>query len=66
MEKAISRQRAWQMRKRAAGLCIICGKPRVSATHCEAHRVAFNADHAIAQRRRRARDRALDSTHGTA
>jgi len=59
MEKAISRQRAWQMRKRAAGLCIICGKPRVSATHCEAHRVAYN-------RRRLVPRLTLDSTHGTA
>lgn len=43
--KSISRQRAWQIRQRAAGKCMLCGKPasKKSKLYCESHRVAFNA-----------------------
>jgi len=33
--KGMSRQRAWQLAKRAAGLCIRCGlKPLLTKNHC--------------------------------
>ena len=34
----ISRQRRWQIKKKAGGMCVICGKPRINAGHCEEHR----------------------------
>ncbi len=38
----ISRQRRWQIKKRAEGFCMICGKPRVNASYCETHRKEIN------------------------
>lgn len=35
MKEKISRQRKWQLKKKAQGLCIICGKPAVNSRHCE-------------------------------
>lgn len=34
---AASRQRKWQMRKAAEGLCVICGKPAVTNWFCPFH-----------------------------
>ena len=41
----ISKQRAYQLRQRAKGLCVLCPNPawRIGADRCEAHRQAFNA-----------------------
>ena len=33
----ISRQRKYQLRRRDAGKCMICGANRVTAQHCEEH-----------------------------
>lgn len=33
----MSRQQRWQLRKQKAGKCIICGKPRVTNSHCKTH-----------------------------
>lgn len=41
----MTRQRAWQLRKQAAGLCVICGKPKADGSkqscleHLEKNRV---------------------------
>lgn len=40
--KKISRQRQWQLKKKAQGLCEICGKERVNASYCETHRIKMN------------------------
>lgn len=39
----ISRQRRWQLKKQAMGLCVICGKPRHSESkiHCPKHVMAL-------------------------
>jgi hypothetical protein len=37
--KKPSRQRRWQLRKEAAGLCIICGQKQVAAYYCLVHAV---------------------------
>lgn len=34
-----SKQREYQRRHRALGLCQICSAPRVNATYCETHRL---------------------------
>ncbi len=35
-EKNLSRQRRWQLKHQAAGLCIICGQKRnIYAQHCD-------------------------------
>ena len=36
----VSRQRKYQLRKKKNGLCILCGKPRVTAMHCLEHAIA--------------------------
>jgi len=66
MEKAISRQRAWQMRKRAAGQCVLCGKPRVNATHCETHRNDYNRRQNARNQLRALLPLPLDSSQGSA
>ncbi len=33
----ISRQRKWQLRKKALGLCTICGKESTTADYCKKH-----------------------------
>ena len=38
----ISRQLKWQKARRAAGLCVLCGKPAVTKNHCERHREMIN------------------------
>ena len=44
-ERKVSRQRAWQLRKLAQGLCIRCGRGKlVTRNHCEPCRVAHIAD----------------------
>ena len=44
MKKKVSKQRAWQLRKAASGLCVQCGKrPLVTANHCEPCRQEINA-----------------------
>lgn len=42
--KNVSRQRAWQLRQRGAGLCTICAQPawREGAAYCPEHRAAHN------------------------
>jgi hypothetical protein len=40
-ERAISRQRKWQLRQRAKGLCVVCGKEARSWA-CERHRLYNN------------------------
>jgi hypothetical protein len=40
--KTPSRQRAYQMRQNAKGLCSMCNEPRVTAKLCEKHRVKRN------------------------
>ena len=41
-KKKLSRQRRWQIKKRAAGLCIICGKKAVNDWYCQRHKLAQN------------------------
>lgn len=36
-EDVKSRQQRWAEKKRADGLCRLCGEPRVNATFCEEH-----------------------------
>ncbi|HSH40150.1 MAG TPA: hypothetical protein VK993_15360 [Chthoniobacterales bacterium] len=36
-EKATSRQQQWAQQQKAAGLCQICGKPKVNASFCDFH-----------------------------
>ena len=36
----ISRQRKWQLRRQAAGLCILCGDKAVVSVHCLKHAIA--------------------------
>jgi len=52
VERAVSRQRAWQKKQRAAGLCIKCGAGawREGSRYCAWHR----DDHAEKMRQRRA------------
>ena len=40
----VSRQRAWQIQQRAAGLCIICAEKawRRGSCHCAKHRAEHN------------------------
>lgn len=38
----VSRQRRWQLRRIAAGLCAICSEPAVNATYCDRHRLLRN------------------------
>lgn len=38
-----SRQREWQIRNIAKGLCKLCPSPRVTMSYCEKHRLARNA-----------------------
>lgn len=45
MRKDISRQRRWQIRKKAEGKCIVCGKERVIELYCEEHRIKINIIH---------------------
>lgn len=40
--KTISKQQRWQVIQRGKGLCITCGEPAVTASHCEEHRVKYN------------------------
>ena len=35
--RMVSRQRLWQLRKKADGRCIVCGRKRFNATHCKRH-----------------------------
>ena len=33
----LSRQRRWQLKRKAFGLCVLCGRPRnISPTYCDA------------------------------
>lgn len=34
--KLVCRQRLWQIKRAAKGLCVRCGAPRVNANHCQA------------------------------
>jgi hypothetical protein len=34
----ISRQRKWQLRKKAEGKCELCGEPSAGGVHCEKHK----------------------------
>ena len=38
----MTRQRAWQLRQRKKGLCIICPMKAVTHYLCEKHRLAYN------------------------
>jgi len=33
----MTRQRRWQIARKARGLCVICGRPAVTRTHCRRH-----------------------------
>lgn len=33
----LSRQRKWQLRKAARGLCVLCGRPTTGSNHCLEH-----------------------------
>lgn len=35
----VSRQRKYQLRRKQAKLCILCGKPAVTAMHCLVHAI---------------------------
>jgi hypothetical protein len=35
----LSRQHRWQIKKKKQGLCIICGKPKVTTQFCLAHAI---------------------------
>jgi hypothetical protein len=39
LKGTVSRQRIYQLRHAAAGLCQLCSKPRVTATYCLRHAV---------------------------
>lgn len=39
----VSRQRRWQLRKMAAGKCLVCGRPKINAKFCRMHRKRINA-----------------------
>lgn len=36
----VSRQRKYQLRKKRAGMCVLCGEPAVTAMHCLKHAIA--------------------------
>ena len=36
-KKAVSRQRLFQIKQLAKGLCALCPNPRINASHCEVH-----------------------------
>jgi hypothetical protein len=38
----MTRQRQWQLDRKAEGQCTKCAKPAVNATHCDDHRLAHN------------------------
>ena len=38
-DSLISRQRRWQLKKSLQGLCMTCGKPKVTAQRCLIHAV---------------------------
>jgi hypothetical protein len=42
MDKKISKQRAYQLRHKEAGLCARCSEKAVNETHCEKHRKMVN------------------------
>ena len=42
MKQKISRQRAWQIKRRAEGRCVQCGKKAVTANHCRQCRDRMN------------------------
>ena len=35
--KVVSRQRVWQLRMKAEGRCMLCGKPRATVSYCRKH-----------------------------
>ena len=39
----MTRQQAWQERKRCEGKCRVCGKPSGGAARCRVHADAWNA-----------------------
>jgi hypothetical protein len=39
-KSTVSRQRRWQIRQRAKGLCILCGEPAVTKTFCLRHAIS--------------------------
>lgn len=43
--RTVTRQRLYQLRKKAEGKCVVCGNPRskVNATYCEHHRELVRA-----------------------
>lgn len=49
--QALSRQRKYQLRKRDAIKCIICGKPSETAHHCREH--AETANEGVKRTRKR-------------
>lgn len=38
----VSAQRAYQLRHKEQGLCILCSRKLVNATHCRIHRESYN------------------------
>ena len=53
-EKKLSKQRRWQLKQKAAGMCTICGKPSVDGTtaFCEEHRKKNRHRSFVASRKR--------------
>ena len=51
-KKKLSRQRRWQIKKQAAGLCIICGNKAVNNFYCQRHKLAQNIRSREQMRRR--------------
>ena len=49
----MTRQRAYQLRHRKAGLCVLCGAKAVNANHCEYHRLSVNVVVRERQRKRK-------------
>lgn len=46
-ELPISRQRKYQMRKRASGMCVTCGQPAVTKNFCLDHSIAHRERHRL-------------------
>ncbi len=61
-DRLISRQRQYQIRCHANGLCVLCGRPAITANHCEHHRRKVNVREREKQRvTKKARRRNLRS-----
>ena len=64
MRNKLSKQRAYQLRQRAKGLCALCPTPvwRAGSDRCREHLDR----HLEAKRERHAKERGIDAMHGRA